>query len=67
MEWGIMFYEDANGAVPAEVFLEACPAKVDATFNAVLDAVRAHRRPPSPEVASGRRCTGRWPATTRSA
>lgn len=55
MTWGIVFYEDPNGEAPAEVFLDTCPAKVEATFNAVLDAVRAA---PPPAFAGG----GKWEA-----
>ena len=55
MEWGIVYYQDARGAVPAERFLDGCPAKVDATFNAVLEAVRAA---PPPAFSGG----GKWEA-----
>jgi Txe/YoeB family toxin of Txe-Axe toxin-antitoxin module len=55
MSWGIVYYETADGDVPAEVFLDACPSKVDATFNAVLEAVRAA---PPPAFSGG----GKWEA-----
>jgi len=55
MEWGIVYYENGKGEVPAERFLDACPTKVDATFNAVLDAVRAA---PPPAFSGG----GKWEA-----
>lgn len=38
--WGIVYYASRDGKVPAEDFLDACPAKIDARFAAVLDAVR---------------------------
>jgi len=52
---GIVYYADATGEAPAETFLDACPAKVDATFNAVLEAVRAA---PPPAFSGG----GKWEA-----
>lgn len=55
MDWGIVFYADETGAVPARAFLDACPAKVAATFIAVLDAVRAA---PPPAFSGG----GKWEA-----
>ena len=55
MEWGIVYYENGKGEVPAERFLDACPTKVDATFNAVLEAVRAA---PPPAFSGG----GKWEA-----
>jgi len=55
MEWGIVYYASASGEVPAEAFLDACPPKIDATFNAVLDAVRAA---PPPAFSGG----GKWEA-----
>jgi len=55
MEWGIVYYATAKGEVPAEAFLDACPRNVDATFNAVLEAVRAA---PPPAFSGG----GRWEA-----
>lgn len=53
MAWGIVFYSDATGTVPAHAFLDDCPAKVAATFIAVLDAVRAA---PPPSFSGG----GKW-------
>lgn len=53
--WGIVYYEQADGRVPAEAFLDACPTKIDATFNAVLEAVRAA---PPPAFSGG----GKWEA-----
>jgi len=45
MAWGVVYYMTNAGKVPAEEFLDSCPAKVDARFAAVLDAVR-HAPPP---------------------
>jgi len=55
MEWGIVYYADSNGDVPAETFLDACPTNVDLMFNAVLEAVRAA---PPPAFSGG----GKWEA-----
>lgn len=55
MSWGIVYYETAGGDVPAETFLDGCPTKIDATFNAVLEAVRAA---PPPAFSGG----GKWEA-----
>jgi hypothetical protein len=55
MAWGIVYYETEDGAVPAEEFLDSCPAKVDARFSAVLEAVRAA---PPPQFSGG----GYWEA-----
>ncbi len=55
MEWGIAFYEAADGSVPAEEFLEACPTKVEANLLAVLEVVRAS---PPPSFSGG----GKWEA-----
>lgn len=52
MKWGIVYYANAKGDVPAEVFLDACPRKVDLTFNAVLEAVR--EAPPSAFSGGGK-------------
>jgi hypothetical protein len=41
MEWGVVYYRDADGRVPAEAFLDSCPTKVEATILAVPEAVRA--------------------------
>ncbi|MFY9488179.1 MAG: hypothetical protein WAP35_05730 [Solirubrobacterales bacterium] len=40
MAWDIVFYETADGRMPAREFLGGCPVKVRATFLAVLQAVR---------------------------
>ena len=55
MAWGIVYYQEASGRVPAEEFLDSCPSKIDATFNAVLEAVRAA---PPPAFSGG----GKWEA-----
>lgn len=55
MEWGISFYMDSAGSVPAQAFLDACPRKVRMTIMAVLDAVRAA---PPPAFSGG----GKWEA-----
>ena len=55
MEWGIVYYATEDGKVPAEEFLNNCPAKVDARFSAVLEAVRAA---PPPQFSGG----GYWEA-----
>ena len=55
MEWGIVYYARPGGSVPAEDFLDACPAKVEATILAVLQAVR---NAPPPAFSGG----GKWEA-----
>jgi Txe/YoeB family toxin of Txe-Axe toxin-antitoxin module len=55
VSWGIVFYMKEDGAVPGEEFLDRCPPKVEATIDAVLDAVR---RAPPPAFSGG----GRWEA-----
>jgi hypothetical protein len=55
MEWGIVYYATEGGRVPAEEFLDSCPAKIDARFSAVLEAVRAA---PPPRFSGG----GYWEA-----
>lgn len=55
MAWGIAYYVNAKGEIPAEQFLDACPTNVDAMFNAVLEAVRAA---PPPAFSGG----GKWEA-----
>lgn len=55
MAWGVVYYQEEGGRVPAEDFLDSCPPKVDATFNAVLEAVRAA---PPPAFSGG----GKWEA-----
>jgi hypothetical protein len=59
MTWGIVYYETASAAVPAEDFLDACPTKVEATILAVLEAVRAA---PPPAFSGG----GKWEAMSGS-
>jgi hypothetical protein len=55
MEWGIVYYETEQGRVPAEDFLDSCPANVEARFYAVLEAVRSA---PPPRFSGG----GYWEA-----
>jgi len=55
MSWGIVYYEDAQGNVPADEFLDSCPTKVEATLLAVLQAVRDA---PPPQFSGG----GKWEA-----
>jgi hypothetical protein len=55
MGWGIVYFETADGLVPAEDFLDACPSKVEARFYAVLEAVR---EAPPPQFSGG----GYWEA-----
>lgn len=55
MAWGIVYCETKDGAVPAEEFLDSCPAKIDARFSAVLEAVRDA---PPPQFSGG----GYWEA-----
>jgi len=55
MEWGVVYYRQADGQVPAEAFLDSCPTKVEATILAVLQAVRAA---PPPAFSGG----GKWEA-----
>ncbi len=55
MEWGIVYFAAKGGKVPAEVFLDGCPAKVEARFYAVLEAVR---NAPPPQFSGG----GYWEA-----
>jgi len=55
MRWGVVYCETEDGKVPAEEFLDACPAKVDARFSAVLEAVRTA---PPPQFSGG----GYWEA-----
>jgi len=55
MGWGIVYYATGEGRVPAEEFLDECPAKIDARFNAVLEAVRDA---PPPQFSGG----GYWEA-----
>jgi Txe/YoeB family toxin of Txe-Axe toxin-antitoxin module len=55
MRWGVVYYETATGEVPAEEFLDGCPATVDARFAAVLETVRSA---PPPQFSGG----GYWEA-----
>jgi hypothetical protein len=55
MPWGIVYYRQKDGAVPAEDFLDACPVSVEARFLATLTAVRDA---PPPQFSGG----GRWEA-----
>lgn len=55
MGWGVVYYRAANGAVPAEAFLDSCPAKIEARILAVLEVVRAA---PPPAFSGG----GMWEA-----
>jgi hypothetical protein len=55
MAWGIVYFKSQDGEVPAEEFLVDCPAKVEARFYAVLEAVRAA---PPPRFSGG----GYWEA-----
>lgn len=50
-----MFYETKSGDVPGEHFLDGCPSKVEATFAAILEAVR---EAPPPAFSGG----GKWEA-----
>ena len=53
--WSIVYYKAADGSVSALEFLDTCPGKIDAEFNAVLDAVAAA---PPPQFSGG----GKWEA-----
>lgn len=55
MRWGVSFFETEDGRVPGADFLDSCPTKIDATFAAVLEAVRAA---PPPAFSGG----GKWEA-----
>jgi len=55
MAWGIVYFKTKDGKVPAEDFLDACPAKIEARFHAVLEAVRDA---PPPQFSGG----GYWEA-----
>jgi hypothetical protein len=52
---GIVYYQQRDGTVPGDVFLDSCPTKVEATILAVLEAVRAA---PPPVFSGG----GKWEA-----
>ena len=55
MAWGIVYYAAKGGEVPAANFLDGCPAKLEARFSAVLEAVRGA---PPPRFSGG----GYWEA-----
>jgi len=55
MRWGIVYFRAKTGSVPADDFLDACPAKIEARFYAVLEAVRDA---PPPQFSGG----GYWEA-----
>jgi hypothetical protein len=55
MDWGVVYYETGHGKVPAEEFLDKCPANVEARFYAVLEVVRDA---PPPQFSGG----GYWEA-----
>ena len=55
MAWGIVYCATGDGGVPAEDFLYGCPAKIEARFYAVLEAVRDA---PPPQFSGG----GYWDA-----
>ena len=55
MAWGIVYFENREGEVPAEGFLDGCPTKVEARFYSVLEAVRDA---PPPQFSGG----GYWEA-----
>lgn len=56
MSWGIVYYRTGSDAVPADLFLDSAPTKVEATILAVLEAVRAA---PPPAFSGG----GKWEAS----
>jgi hypothetical protein len=55
MAWGIVYFENEKGKVPTEEFFDGCPAKVEARFYSVLEAVRDA---PPPQFSGG----GYWEA-----
>lgn len=55
MSWGVVYYADAKGNVPADDFLNGCPDKVEETLLAVLEVVR---EAPPPQFSGG----GLWEA-----
>jgi hypothetical protein len=55
MSWGIVYFATKGGKVPVEDFLDGCPAKIEARFYAVLEAVRDA---PPPQFSGG----GYWEA-----
>jgi len=55
MAWGVVYFRAKAGLVPAEMILDSCPTKVEATLLAALEAVRAA---PPPAFSGG----GKWEA-----
>lgn len=55
MKWGVAYYQQDNGSVPAADFLAVCPIRVRANLLAVVEAVRAA---PPPAFSGG----GKWDA-----
>jgi hypothetical protein len=53
--WDVLYFKAADGSIPAEEFLDACPTKVEAKLQAVLSAVAAA---PPPSFSGG----GMWEA-----
>jgi len=53
--WDVVYYRQADGQTPAIDFLDGCPIKRQARFDAVLDDVAAA---PPPRYSGG----GRWEA-----
>jgi hypothetical protein len=53
--WDVVYFKATDDSIPAEEFLEGCPAKVEAKFQAILDAVAAA---PPPAFSGG----GMWEA-----
>jgi hypothetical protein len=53
--WDVVYYQQADGRVPAIDFLDGCPIKLQARFDAVLDDVAAA---PPPRHSGG----GLWEA-----
>ncbi|MEI8334580.1 MAG: hypothetical protein WCH74_12140 [Chloroflexota bacterium] len=51
--WDVIYYRTSDGLVPADLFLDACPAKVRARILAVVDDVAGS---PPPRFSGG----GRW-------
>jgi hypothetical protein len=55
LPWAVVYFQALDGRVPALVFLDECPGKIEAEFTAVLDAVAAA---PPPRFSGG----GKWEA-----
>lgn len=53
--WNIIYFKTRDGSVPANDFLDECPASVEAKFLAVLEAVAST---PPPQFSGG----GMWEA-----